>query len=191
MFILFNVFNEQLHQQFRSNILLIRNTFININAHIKVRLHGTRQAARLARDMLQCDLLRGNSVYMVSPIQIWPSCCFFVPSAETSQAHCAALGTKKQEEGQIWIGLLHGRQLSRATPAYNPCIGSYWGLRLNIHCLTKHRTTYMLCFYPSKLSIWMSQMLPMRIKRGTTFYIASFDSGNSFQSKHDAELYED
>ena len=32
---------------------------------IKVRLHGTRQAARLARDMLQRDLLRGNSIYMV------------------------------------------------------------------------------------------------------------------------------
>ena len=32
---------------------------------LKVRLHGRRQAARLARDMLQRDLLRGNSVYMV------------------------------------------------------------------------------------------------------------------------------
>ena len=32
---------------------------------IKVRLHGRRQAARLPRDMLQHDLLRGNSVYMV------------------------------------------------------------------------------------------------------------------------------
>ena len=32
---------------------------------LKVRLHGTRQAARLACDMLQCDLPRGNSVYMV------------------------------------------------------------------------------------------------------------------------------
>ena len=32
---------------------------------IKVLLHETRQAARLARDMLQRDLLRGNSVYMV------------------------------------------------------------------------------------------------------------------------------
>ena len=32
---------------------------------LKVRLHGTRQAARLVRDMLQRDLLRGNSVYMV------------------------------------------------------------------------------------------------------------------------------
>ena len=32
---------------------------------LKVCLHGTRQAARLARDMLQRDLLRGNSVYMV------------------------------------------------------------------------------------------------------------------------------
>ena len=35
-------------------------------AHVlKVRLHGRRQAARLARDMLQRDLLHGNSVYMV------------------------------------------------------------------------------------------------------------------------------
>ena len=38
--------------------------------HVKVRLHGTRQAARLVRDMLQRDmlqrdLLRGNSIYMV------------------------------------------------------------------------------------------------------------------------------
>ena len=33
--------------------------------YLKVRLHGRRQAARLARDMLQRDLLRGNSVYMV------------------------------------------------------------------------------------------------------------------------------
>ena len=33
---------------------------------VKVRLHGTRQAARLARDMLQRDLLCGNSIYMVS-----------------------------------------------------------------------------------------------------------------------------
>ena len=33
--------------------------------HFKVRLHGRRQAARLARDMLQSDLLRVNSVYMV------------------------------------------------------------------------------------------------------------------------------
>ena len=33
--------------------------------HNKVRLHGRRQAARLARDMLQRDLLRGNSVYTV------------------------------------------------------------------------------------------------------------------------------
>ena len=32
---------------------------------VKVRLHETRQAARLARDMLQRDFLRGNSVYMV------------------------------------------------------------------------------------------------------------------------------
>ena len=32
---------------------------------VKVRLHGTRQAARLARDMLQRDLLRGYSIYMV------------------------------------------------------------------------------------------------------------------------------
>ena len=32
-----------------------------------------------------------------SPIQIWPSCCFYVPSA--------ALGTQKQQEGQIWIRL--------------------------------------------------------------------------------------
>ena len=32
---------------------------------MKVRLHGTRQAARLARDKLQRDLLGGNSVYMV------------------------------------------------------------------------------------------------------------------------------
>ena len=31
---------------------------------VKVRLHGTRQAARLARDMVQRDLLRGNSIYM-------------------------------------------------------------------------------------------------------------------------------
>ena len=33
---------------------------------LKVRLHGRRQAARLARDMLQRDLLCGNSVYMIS-----------------------------------------------------------------------------------------------------------------------------
>ena len=32
---------------------------------LKVRLHGRRQAARLTRDMLQRDLQRGNSVYMV------------------------------------------------------------------------------------------------------------------------------
>ena len=32
---------------------------------LKVCLHGTRQAAQLTRDMLQRDLLRGNSVYMV------------------------------------------------------------------------------------------------------------------------------
>ena len=32
---------------------------------IKLRLHGTRQAVRLQRGMQQCDLLRGNSVYMV------------------------------------------------------------------------------------------------------------------------------
>ena len=32
---------------------------------LKVRLQGTRQAARLARDMLQRDLLRSNGVYMV------------------------------------------------------------------------------------------------------------------------------
>ena len=32
---------------------------------LKVRLHGTQQAAQLVRDMLQRDLLRGNSVYMV------------------------------------------------------------------------------------------------------------------------------
>ena len=58
---------------------------------VKVRLHGTRQAARLAHDMLQRDLLRGNSIYMVN---------------------C------------VYTGL---QQLSRATPAYNPCIGSFWG----------------------------------------------------------------
>ena len=32
---------------------------------LEVRLHGTRQAARLVRHMLQRDLLRGNSVYLV------------------------------------------------------------------------------------------------------------------------------
>ena len=32
---------------------------------LKVRLHRRREAAWLARDMLQRDLLRGNSVYMV------------------------------------------------------------------------------------------------------------------------------
>ena len=32
---------------------------------LKLRLHGTRQAARLRRDMLQRDLLRGNSVCMI------------------------------------------------------------------------------------------------------------------------------
>ena len=32
---------------------------------LKVRLHGRRQAARLARDLLQHDLLRSNNVYMV------------------------------------------------------------------------------------------------------------------------------
>ena len=42
-----------------------------------------------------------NATASCSPIQIWPSCCFFVPSA----ASLAALGTKKQQEGQIWIGL--------------------------------------------------------------------------------------
>ena len=31
----------------------------------KVRLHGMRQAAQLARDMLHRDSLRGNSLYMV------------------------------------------------------------------------------------------------------------------------------
>ena len=36
-----------------------------IPRRLKVRLHGRRQAARLARDMLQRDLLRGNSVYMI------------------------------------------------------------------------------------------------------------------------------
>ena len=33
----------------------------------------------------------------LAAFSIWPSCCFFVPSA--------ALGTKKQQEGPIWIGL--------------------------------------------------------------------------------------
>ena len=33
--------------------------------YIKVSLHGRRQAAQLARDMLQRDLLRGKSIYMV------------------------------------------------------------------------------------------------------------------------------
>ena len=38
---------------------------------LKVGLHGRRQGARLARDMLQCDLLRGNSVYMVGSCRTW------------------------------------------------------------------------------------------------------------------------
>ena len=38
-----------------------------------------------------------NTRVVPSPIQIWPSCCFFVP--------------KKQQEGQIWIGL-RGSKLS-------------------------------------------------------------------------------
>ena len=40
------------------------------NPTLKVRLHGTRQAARLARDMLHRDLLRGNSVYMVGSCRV-------------------------------------------------------------------------------------------------------------------------
>ena len=35
------------------------------NYILKVHLHGTRQAVRMARDRLQRDLLRSNSVYMV------------------------------------------------------------------------------------------------------------------------------
>ena len=38
---------------------------------VKVRLHGERQAARLARDMLQRDLLRRHSVYMVGSCRAW------------------------------------------------------------------------------------------------------------------------
>ena len=38
---------------------------LRLNTRLKLRLHGTRQAARLRRDMLQRDLLRGNSIYMV------------------------------------------------------------------------------------------------------------------------------
>ena len=50
---------------------LIYSSLITVAGYIssitlKVRLHGTRQAARLARDILQCNLLRGNSVYLVS-----------------------------------------------------------------------------------------------------------------------------
>ena len=37
----------------------------------KVRLHGTRQAVRLAHDMLQHDLLRSNSGYMVGSCRAW------------------------------------------------------------------------------------------------------------------------
>ena len=44
--------------------------------------------------LTDCHIWQGY--LWLSPIQIWPSCCFFVPSA---------LGTKKQQEGQIWIGL--------------------------------------------------------------------------------------
>ena len=43
------------------------HTSINVRfpSILKVRLHGVRQAARLTRDMLQCDLLRGKSIYLV------------------------------------------------------------------------------------------------------------------------------
>ena len=48
---------------------LLRKILVEI--HIKVRLYGRRQAARLARDMLQRDLLRGNSLYMVGRCSAW------------------------------------------------------------------------------------------------------------------------
>ena len=44
---------------------MAKDTFEALMKCLKVRLHGRRQAARLSRDMLQRDLLRGNSVYMV------------------------------------------------------------------------------------------------------------------------------
>ena len=37
---------------------------------VKVHLHGRRQAARLVRNMLQHELLRGNSVYMVGNCRV-------------------------------------------------------------------------------------------------------------------------
>ena len=63
------------------------------------------QVKSLVNMPLPIEILR-LSRFCGSPIQIWPSCCFFVPS----EASLAALGTKKQQEGQIWIGLiLRGR----------------------------------------------------------------------------------
>ena len=43
---------------------ILNNSLLRVRLKVKVRLHGTRQAARLAGDMLQRDLLRGNSIYM-------------------------------------------------------------------------------------------------------------------------------
>ena len=50
---------------FRPVLLAGKGHFLSTDSPDKVRLHGTWQAVRLARDMLQRDLLRGNSIYMV------------------------------------------------------------------------------------------------------------------------------
>ena len=90
---------------------ILLGSFTVLCGPLSLIIHGTSRYAIYAEKwahgscfvMFCCGMLPisliPRSYFTCSPIQIWPSCCFFVPSA--------ALGTKKQQEGQIWIGLLH------------------------------------------------------------------------------------
>ena len=109
---------------------------------VKVRLHGTRQAARLARDMVQRDLLRGNSIYMEG-------------SSRARLLHIIHVSA--------FLGLFWGRCSSKKTEATardSMCRAAI--ISSNLYCRPGSQQSRVCCVSPCKRSCCIPMFLYLR-----------------------------